>query len=239
MDILNERIVKGAELDERMRSYEDSSRVYLPRRLPLIVRVDGRAFHTLTAHMRKPWDLVIHNAMVEVAAALMKEAQGAKLAYAQSDEVSVLLTDYDALNTEAWFGKNLQKIVSVSASVAALAFNHGSLSWNLEGAFDARAFVLPKEEVANYFIWRQRDCERNSIQGLAQAHFPHKHLHGLNTSQLQDKLMSEASVNWNDCEPWQKRGTVVLPGPAIDDAPPRFTASREYIERFVWLPDDS
>ena len=235
---MDDKIIKGVELGRRMESYEDAYRVYLPRRLPLIVRVDGRAFHTLTRQFQKPWDVVIRDAMVHAAIRLMDEAQGAKLAYTYSDEISMLLTDYDDLNTEAWFGKNLQKITSVSASIAAVAFNQGSLSWNLNGTFDARAFIVPREDVCNYFIWRQRDCERNSIAGLAQAHFPHKSLQKLNSSQLQDKLMLEAGVNWSACQTWQKRGIVITRGEGgsvSDYEVPKFTTDRKFIERFVEL----
>jgi tRNA(His) guanylyltransferase len=201
----------------------------------MIVRVDGKAFHSYCRHADKPWDLGIVGAMKAVASALSKE-QGAKLAYVQSDEVSVLFTDYDSLTTDAWFDKNLQKLVSVSASIATRAFNLNA--HNPTAIFDARAFVLPKEEVCNYFIWRQQDAVRNSIQSLAQANFSHKSLQNLSGPQLQEKLWQEKGINWNDCEVWQKRGLCVVKG-EVDSSPPTFTEDRNYIEQHVYLEEES
>src|SRR5689334_8003874 len=102
--------------DRMKKNYEDISRVFLPRRMPLIIRLDGKAFHTLTADMKKPWDDGMIHSMLTTAITLCENIQNTKLAYVQSDEISLLLTDYDYFNTEAWFDRNLQKMVSVSAS---------------------------------------------------------------------------------------------------------------------------
>ena len=195
---------------------------------------------------------------------LCKNIEGCKLAYTQSDEISMLLTDYDELETQAWFDKNLQKIVSISASLATLYFNKAfkDLSeewcesyysaWNnseddnkyydtlrkaqFTATFDSRAFCLPNEEVANYYIWRQKDATRNSINSLAQANFSHKSLQGLNVNQVQDKLVNEKGINWNDQLTEFKRGTCCIKteeGWKIDKEIPIFTEDRNYIERFI------
>jgi tRNA(His) 5'-end guanylyltransferase len=231
------------DLAPRMKLYEEASQLMLPRRLPLIIRVDGRAFSSLTASVAKPWDEEIREAMEGAASWLLADIQGAKFAYCQSDEISILATDYDRLDSEPWFGKNLQKIVSIAASRATLGFNNRLAATRIaQASFDARAFVLPHAEVCNYFLWRQRDCIRNSILGLAQANFSHKQIHGLNTSQLQEKLWYERGVNWNDCELWQKRG-FCLRWEAVDGRiiieTPEFSKDREYVDRFVFLTEVS
>jgi len=235
-------------LGDRMKGYEQAARSYLTRRMPVIVRVDGKAFHTFTRGHEKPWDLRIRSCMTAAAKALMEEIQGAKLAYVQSDEISVLITDYDSLESEAWFNKNVLKMTSVAASIATMAFNREYD--NGTALFDARPFVLPKEEVCNYFIWRQQDAVRNSIQGLGQKHFNHKQLHGISCPQIQENLFNVFKINWNDCEIWQKRGwslirkmyetnigddlilrSVVEPDWDI----PTFTQDRDYINSRVYI----
>lgn len=194
----------------------------LPRYLPYVVRVDGRAFHTLLRDAEKPFDRRVSHHMGRVALALCQQIDGAVFAYQQSDEVSVLVCSYEDFRTEPWFGGRVNKIASISASVATGAFSRyalepGVILRNL-GLFDARVFVLPNAvEVANYFLWRQRDATRNSISAAAQAHFPHSTLQGLNGDQLQELLWRQKSVNWNDYPTAFKRGQVVAPDWATQD----------------------
>lgn len=225
-------------LGDRMKGfYEDAYRICLPRRMPMIIRLDGKAFHTLTRGLEKPWDRRFVETMARTAEALCKEVGNCKLAYVQSDEISLLCLDYDKLETEAWFGRNLQKMVSVSAGLATKYFNEFAEVEKLDrtGTFDARAFVLPVAEVANYFLWRQQDCVRNSIQGLAQAKFSHKELQGLSCNKLQEKLFRERGINWGEDVPTHlKRGICVekiVPKPDLADLAPRWTVNYE-IPRF-------
>lgn len=255
---------KTPGLGDRMKYYENVNRFYLTRRMPLIIRIDGRAFHTFCRGLKKPYDRIFAESMQAATLNLCKNIEGCKLAYTQSDEISLLLTDYDELDTQAWFDKNLQKIVSISASLATLYFNKsfGDLSedwferycraWNNSGeddkyydalkkaqfaaTFDSRAFCLPKEEVANYFVFRQKDAVRNSINSLAQANFSHKSLQGLNVNQVQDKLINEKGINWNDQLTEFKRGICCIKteeGWKIDKEIPIFTEDRNYIERYI------
>ena len=216
-----------------MKMYESVSQIKLTRRMPLIIRLDGKAFHTFTRGMDKPFDERFISYMVRTTKYLVENIQGCKLGYTQSDEISLLLTDYDNFDTEAWFDKKLQKIVSVAASMATMYFNSLLLNGKNNAMFDARAFVITKEEVANYFVWRQQDWTRNSIQMVAQANFPKKSLFGISCNDLQNKLLTEKDINWNDFDIYLKRGTCVTANEGIDLNIPIFTEEREYIEKFL------
>lgn len=267
-------------LGDRMKGYENISRIYLPRRLPVIIRVDGRAFHTLTRGLKKPFDAPLASAMRVAAFSLCKEISGAKLAYVQSDEISVLVTNNDRIETQPWFDNNLQKLVSLSASIASVSFTtaikqEAKNAWvyatrddecayaqalenmAFRAIFDARAFVLPSEEVCNYFIWRQQDATRNSIQMVAQSLYSHKELQNKNCDELQEMIFQKG-INWNDYETRHKRGVCCIKEPTIientvdplsnsvepiirkqwvvDVDIPVFTQDRDYIER--WLKHD-
>jgi len=122
------------------------------------------------------------------------------------------LTDFESIDTEAWFDGNLQKIVSISASCATAAFNSFRQGETSQLAmFDARAFTIPDPvEVENYFIWRQQDATRNSISMAAQAQFSRQQLHSVSCDQMQEMLRKEKGINWNDYPAGCKRGRVVL-----------------------------
>lgn len=225
--------MKKDALGDRMKGqYEDRTRYMLPRRTFTILRADGKAFHTFTRHCAKPHDVRLADAMNAAAVKLCEGAQGSCFAYVQSDEISVVLQDFATITTDAWYDGNLQKMVSVGASLVTAGFNR---AYGSEDAlFDCRAFTIPDPvEVENYFIWRQQDAVRNSIQGLAQAHFSHKELHGLSTSALQEKLFQERGINWNDTPVDQKRGRCImydaLFGWQVDVNTPTFTQDRNYI----------
>lgn len=220
-------MIKKDSLGDRMKEfYENRSKLYLPRRVPVIIRLDGKAFHTFTKGFKRPYDEILHNTMNATMRHLCENIQGCKLGYTQSDEITLLLTDYDTITTDAWFGYGMQKVCSVAASMATLAFNKylkeltdnylrsdewvnhyweediKEYAYTLKKAiekgaiFDARCFSIPKEEVTNCFLWRFLDCERNSIQMLGQTYFSHKQLHGLSCNQIQEKLFQEHGINW-------------------------------------------
>jgi tRNA(His) guanylyltransferase len=222
-------------LGDRMKSYEQVSDYSLTRRTPVVLRVDGKSFHTLTRKMDKPLDMRFVRCMMNVARDLIKDIQGSKIAYCQSDEISVLLTDWETLETESWFGNRLSKMLSVSASIATLSFNESykyQFDGDARGLFDSRVFNLPKEEVNNYFIWRQQDATRNSINSLAQSLFSHKELQNLNTSQVQEKLFQEKDINWNNLPTIQKRGFCHL-REGLDKEIPIFTQEISYVEKYL------
>ena len=189
-----------------MKGYEAATCYSLPRRTYAIIRCDGKAFHSYLRHAEKPFDSEFMAHMDEVSATLCKQISGTVLAYTHSDEISLLLTDFGSVHTEPWFSGNVQKMASVSASIATAALNALRTGFPL---FDSRIFTIPGPvEVANYFLWRQRDCVRNSISMAAQAHFSHNRLHGLNGGQMQELLWSEKGINWNDYPDGAKRGRV-------------------------------
>ncbi|GAA0408280.1 tRNA(His) guanylyltransferase Thg1 family protein [Paenibacillus motobuensis] len=244
--------MKKDDFGNRMKGYENIFRQTLPQRLPVIIRIDGSHFHTFTRGMIKPFDEVLIQAFWETCKYLAENIMGCKLVYHQSDEISILLTNYDKLTTQSWFENNLQKMVSVSASMATAKFNEVIQKSNPNkelATFDSRAWVLPQDEVTNYFLWRQQDATKNSISMVAQANFPHKELQGLDGKKLQDKLFLEKGINWNDLPVWQKRGAcitkqnykkgeVIRSKWDVDLNTPIFSQNREYINQYVYLSKD-
>ena len=230
------------DLGNRMKEqYENRTRYFLPRRTYSIIRVDGKAFHTLTRGCAKPFDRTLMTAMQQTAVRLCREIQGARFAYTQSDEISILMCDFDKITTSAWFDGNLQKIVSISSAVATAEFNKNwdCLGQGKSALFDARVFTIPDAvEVENYFIWRQQDATRNSIEMAARALYSHKELHKKNGKVLQD-MMHRKGVNWNDYQVDEKRGSCVVKTQELVDGAPRnrwvvdmppvFTQDRNYL----------
>lgn len=246
-------------LGDRMKSYEDSYRLSLPIRMPVILRIDGKAFHTYTKGCKKPVDDGLVECMNLTAIELCKRVQGCQLAYVQSDEISLLLVNYKNLDSGSWFENNLQKMVSISAAVASVTFtensdqiwgsdNYQSVAGDMHSFpirkpayFDSRAFVLPKEEVCNYFIWRQQDATRNSVQMLARSLYSHKQCDNKNNSQLQE-LCFQKGVNWNDCPIPQKRGRCIVKKetfkPVTWNGKGPVTAEQRFVTRSEWVVDD-
>jgi tRNA(His) guanylyltransferase len=224
---------KHCKIMQRMKdNYESRQRHFLTRRIPLIIRLDGKAFHTYTKGLEKPFDTGLIEAMDATAIFLCEEIQGAQCAYVQSDEISILVTDYKEFNTGAWFDYNQSKVESVSASLATGKFNLLRVNQELGligkvdyidsnfriGFFDSRAFNIPKEEVSNYFLARQKDAVKNSIASLAQSLYSHKELEGKNESELQE-LSFQKGHNWNDLPFGQKRGRFILKNVYVNGKP--------------------
>ena len=230
------------DLGTRMKEYEKRNRYYLQRRIPVLIRLDMRAGHSFTKGFQRPFDEVFMKTMQETAKYLCENVMNCKLAYVQSDEITLVLIDYKQLNTEAFFGYRVDKLCSITASMATTAFNKAfctnalsyisdldftSLSEDKKkeafyqygvydkaisrGAmFDARVFNIPKEEVTNCVYWRQLDATRNSIQMVGQANFSHKELQNKSCNDIQDMLMLQKGINWNDLPTYQKRGSCVV-----------------------------
>ena len=226
------------DLGKRMKEfYEQVPKTRLVRRLPVALRIDGKSFHTFTKKFKKPFDEILMKSMQETMKYLCENIQGCVLGYTQSDEITLILVDYKELNSSAWFDYEVQKMCSISASMATLAFNK-AFKKNVEalieecdhlmdedeskyvdvlyaaidkGAmFDSRCFNIPKEEVTNLVYWRQLDATRNSIQMVGQANFSHKELQGKSCNDIQDMLHEEKGINWNDFPIPCKRGTACI-----------------------------
>ena len=267
------------DLGTRMKEYyENVYRFGLTRRTPVAIRIDGKAFHTFTRGFQKPFDDVLVKSMQETMKYLCENIQGCKLGYTQSDEITLILTDYDTLTTDAWFGYELQKMCSIAASMATMAFNKffernvfewkdtvfavsylGHLNNEIspedldlletymkaidKGAmFDARVFNIPKEEVTNLVYWRQLDAARNSVQMVGQANFSHKELQNKSCNMIQEMLMTEKEINWNDFPIHLKRGSCCVKTPNgwhIDKEIPMFRGEyRAYIDDLIYIEGD-
>jgi tRNA(His) guanylyltransferase len=221
---------------ERMKAnYEAPSRHLLTRRVPVIVRVDGKAFHTFTKGMGRPFDSRLVWAMAKAAGAVAAEMQGFKCGYVQSDEASFLMTDYDDLQTEPWFGYVKGKVETISASVMTAAFNAclGTLPEKL-AHFDARAFNVPREDVANYFLWRSKDWERNSVSMYCGAFFSHREMHGKGRAD-QHEMLHKIGKNWaTDLSAQLRNGTWILPdGERRVDVMPNYESVAAIIDPLV------
>ena len=258
--------------DRMKNNYENITRYYLTRRMPVIIRIDGKSFHTFTRGFKKPFDDILVKTMQDTMKYLCENIQGCVIGYTQSDEISLVLTDYAEITTDAWFGNNLQKMCSVSASMATLAFNKffsgqvqefmSDCCDGLDGyifpekrndydnaakvycnkfnaaMFDSRVFTIPKEEVCNYLIWRQQDATRNSIQSVGQANFSQKELHGKSCNNIQDMLMLQKGLNWNDYSTTLKRGSCCI---KVDDSLTEYDEAGNicgYTERSKWVIDN-
>lgn len=230
------------DLGIRMKTfYEQIPKIKLMRRTPVIIRIDGKAFHSFTRGFRRPFDEVFMKSMQETTKCLCENIQGCVLGYTQSDEISLVLVDYQKLETSAWFDYEVQKMCSIASSMATMAFNkffsanvdefvrcscesknveltdeHTKYVTTLQNAvwkgamFDARVFNIPKEEVANYIYWRQLDASRNSIQMVGQTYFSTKELHKKSCNDIQDMLMTQKGINWNNFSDAQKRGSCCV-----------------------------
>ena len=275
------------ELGKRMKEYyENIPKIKLMRRTPVIIRIDGKAFHTFTRGFKKPFDEILIKSMQETTKYLCENIQNCVLGYTQSDEISLLLVDYKNLNSSAWFNYEIQKVCSIAASMATMAFNKSFIknaeefmtdcasSYEMEGLygketeewrlcdiyqkalekgamFDARCFNIPREEVTNYFHWRQLDATRNSIQMVGQANFSHKELQNKSCNDIQNMLLTQKDINWNNMPIYQKRGSTCIKyiksvdypdGTTterskwkIDNEIPIFKDNRNYIEKYIYI----
>lgn len=231
--------VEHTTVGGRMKRYEAVTKTFLLPHSYTVLRVDGRAFHSYLRNAEKPYDFKFMDDMVAVGVALCEEISGSVFAYGQSDEISVLMADLSP-NSQPWFGGVVQKMASVAASVATLALVSRR---GVEGkpGFDARVFTLPsRDEVTNYFLWRQRDAVRNSISMLAQSKFSPRELHGVNSDQAQEMLWSQHKINWDQVPTKAKRGWVVeravREGPVTYHHKGTGEETTTVVKRNVWEP---
>ena len=264
------------DLGTRMKEfYEQVPKTRLTRRTPVAIRIDGKAFHTFTRGFDKPFDKVLGNAMVATMKYLCENIQGCVFGYTQSDEITLILIDYQKFTSSAWFDYEVQKMCSIAASMATMEFNRRFTDeidkwgeenvpcWDLGGydpdvvqipektlrlceaygtaqlrgaMFDARCFNIPKEEVCNLVYWRQLDATRNSIQMVGQSMFSHNELQNKSCNQIQDMLMLERAINWNNFETRWKRGVAWRKDIGIDFEMPILRGEdRSYVEDVIFV----
>jgi tRNA(His) guanylyltransferase len=230
-------------LGDRMKEYESVPRTYLMRRTPVIIRLDGKAFHTYTRRAAKPYSEDLHFLRKKTLMYLVNNIQGCIFGYSQSDEISLVLKDWQTLNTEAWFDNNVQKIVSVAASICTAQWNfQKQLLMGMEGLpniaeFDARAWNVPREEAINYLLWRQQDWERNSVQMLASSIYSQKQLHGVSARNMKTMVEKDHGIVWGDLEPWKKQGEFYHRGKVDIEPEINIKASRRVLEELLFNTD--
>lgn len=266
------RMPVNDELGTRMKTYyEQVPKTRLVRRMPVAIRIDGKAFHTFTRGFQKPFDEVLGNAMIRTMNYLCKNIQGCVFGYTQSDEITLLLIDYQKLDTSAWFDYEVQKMCSIAASMATMEFNRAfadevEIWWekvnnlmdrplsdreyaafeiylkaytramNSGAMFDARVFNIPKEEACNLVYWRQLDAARNSVQMVGQANFSHSELQGCSCNKIQDMLMVNKGINWNNFKTRWKRGTAWTRATGVDYEMPILKGEgRAYVDNLIFV----
>lgn len=251
---------KKDELGKRMKLYEMSDSHKLVKKLPVIIRVDGRAFHTFTRKLNKPFDDLLIDAMEYTLQYLCKNVAGCVLGYMQSDEISLLVQDYKNDETQAWFEYRTNKLCSIVASMATFAFNRAFENYttdfynscfetenglennseridalleccNKGATFDARAFTLPFEEVTNYFYWRQADAMRNSVEMVGHANFSAKELYKVNTNGIK-RMLLEKAIDYDKLTIPKQRGIC-----CIKTKIPSFAPDGHAIMRTTWVND--
>lgn len=251
---------KTDELGKRMKAYEGVATKKLVKKLPVIIRVDGRAFHTFTRKLNKPFDDLLMDAMEYTLQYLCRNVTGCVLGYMQSDEISLLVQDYKNEETQAWFEYRVDKLCSIVASMATFAFNRAFENYTTDlydycatseqlfeenkdrinvlleccdrGAiFDARAFTLPFEEVTNYFYWRQADAMRNSVEMVGHANFSAKELHKVNTTGIK-RMLLEKAIDYGKITIPKQRGIC-----CIKTKIPSFAPDGRAIMRTTWVND--
>ena len=206
-----------------MKVYEEVTRTYLMPRGYACIRVDGRSFHTWVRGLHKPFDDGLMEDMDLTAVYLCENIQNTKVGYVQSDEISIITTNFDKLETGMFFDGNIQKISSVVASMATARFNvlrsarksNADLPMGREteepAMFDCRCWNVPNNwEAYNTLVWRQQDAVRNSISAVSQHHYGHKELHSKSQSDMHEMLHTKG-VNWaKDFTDGEKNGRVIV-----------------------------
>ena len=215
-------------LGDRMKRYEAVSRGLLTPNTPVLVRVDGRAFHTYTRFCDKPFDMDLVNAMVYAAQMTAAEMSGFVLGYVQSDEATFMLSDYARPETQGWFGYETSKLVSLSASLFTAYFNERLGAHPKFGlaTFDARAFNVPLDDAPNVFVWRQKDWARNWVSMLARSQFSAKQLHGRGVDEVLG-MLEPGSVN--ALPHVIKRGTFLFPDGKVRHEYADYAKLREWV----------
>ena len=224
-------------LGERIKGYESVYKNTLPIRTPTLIRCDGRAFKNFTKGFKRPFSTLLRHCMIEAAKHMCRNIPNTEIAYTQSDEITLLLVEKGE-NTQSWYSKRLNKLLSVSASICTNGFNKAlynaftnksyinpftdqtiKLEDNIlnhiytkvfQAEFDCTAFSLPEFEVNNAFIFRQRDAVRNSINQIAHCYFSPKELNKVHSQEIIEKLKNERNVLWEDVPKYFQRGVCII-----------------------------
>ena len=203
--------MKKDNLGDRMKKYEKCSQFNLMDKIPVVIRLDGAHFHTFTKGLNTPFDIEFQDVMRKTMKDLVDNIQNCILGYTQSDEITLVLLDTKTLETQSWFNNNLQKIVSISASLATMFFNKHINELTEErfsnkkfiGYFDSRAFNIPLEDLPNVLIWRSQDAYRNAVSMFALSRFSHKELQYKSTKDKIEMLGEDYVESQFNCLPYE------------------------------------
>lgn len=201
--------------DRLKEEFESATRLLLPRKTYTIIRLDGKAFHSYTRNLPRPFDPTLHEDLVAAATFLCEQVTGTLMAYVQSDEVSLLVTDLAKPGTQPWYGGNVQKIASVTASMLTAKFN-ASRNLGIDvgeplAFFDSRVFTIPRaDDVVDYFHWRYLDAWRNAVSSLASTYFSARDLHEKSVP-TRLGMLREKGADFAALDPRFKGGSVVEP----------------------------
>ena len=249
------------KLSDRMKEYEQVYDQTIVRRIPVIVRVDGKGFskYTKAIKAKKPFDETLAQAMVFSTLQVADSIEGCVFGYTQSDEASFVILNDQSQEATPWVGNRIQKMTSIIASIFTAHFIPKMSG--LTAYFDARVFAVPNlAEAKNYLVWRQQDATRNSIQlasyyevaGKIGKKTAMKKLHGLNTKEQQELLFKEAGINWNDYPTKFKRGAgvyketfekdvdgnkVIRSGWKVDEEIPIFSVEKDFLKKILEKKD--
>lgn len=233
-------------LADRQKEYEQAFDFKIIRRIPIVIRVDGRSFSRITRKLPRPFCPLMMEVMAETMLEVSKKLDGAIFAYQQSDEINFLLRNDQTVDTEPFFGNRIQKITSIAAATTTLAFNRLKESSGLklagEAIFDARVVGVPTvTESINNLIWRQQDCTRNAITNAALAELGKKYgrktaakiLHGRNAEERKEILLDDCEIDFDTYYPSKFRyGIAVFKAPKIIE-----TESHGQVTRNKWVID--
>lgn len=237
-------------LGDRMKMYESAYETYIMPRAPVIIRCDGKSFHTFTRKFDKPFDEKFNRVMANTMFYVANKIDGCVFSYAQSDEITFVIRNDKTFETEPWFGNRLQKMCSVVSSMITAQFAHEG-KYDSLAYFDTRVFAVPSlTEAGNALVWRQNDCVKNSISSACYYEIgkkigkgtARKKMYKLNQKQQQELLFSEAGINWSSYPTKYKRGVGCYREKSnlmanrgwvwkFDEELPKFTAEG----KFDWL----
>jgi tRNA(His) 5'-end guanylyltransferase len=223
-----------------MKDLEQQYRTVLPARSYAVIRVDGKGFSRYTRGLQKPFDPKFTADMQATALFLCDNIDGAQLAFTQSDEISIVISDLGNANTQSWFGGQVQKIVSVTAALATAKFNRLRPEIDALAAFDGRTHHLDGAEgVLDYVRWRQADAMKNSVGMLASHHFSHHDLQGVPVRERK-AMLADKGVYWDDLDQAVKQGTFVRRVPTEEPVTYWHTKLHEFktldVQRNTWTP---
>jgi tRNA(His) guanylyltransferase len=189
-----------------------TTKQFMIPRIPIVIRLDGKSFHTFTKGLKRPYDERLSQLMVDTTKYVMKQTNPV-FAYTQSDEITLVYYN-ENIESDIIYGGKLHKLTSIIPGFATAFFNKKLGEYIPEKkddmiVFDGRVFNTPSLlDAANTVLWREIDATKNSITMASLSVYSHKEIDGKNSSQKQEMLF-EKGINWNDYPNFFKKGTYL------------------------------